>query len=291
MLQNIGVGKYYLDYGPVQMTISALAGDRPMDAEIMQVERYVHELLEELTAFLDVAKTPPAQQDMVKKLPVILRTMITAVTAAGDATLTPMAAVAGAFADAVADFLQKKNATRVIVNNGGDVALRLRRGDSAVVGLQSSLDDREYSHTFRVDGNNLCRGIATSGLGGRGFTKGVASAVTVLAESSCIADACATSIANLTTVDDPGVIRLPAAVLDPQSDIQAQFITVGCSSLAPQAYLTALQGGIKGASQLLQDGIILGAAIFTGSYMSALPDSFAAQIKAGQLRSNNQLAT
>ncbi len=277
----MGSGKYYLDYGPVQMTISAFADGQPLDGEILQVERYVHDLLEELAACLDVAKRPLTAQDSVKKLPKILKSMNAAVMVAEDTALTPMAAVAGAFADAVADFLVVKNATRVIVNNGGDIALRLAAGDSAVVGLQSDLDGRNFSHTFRVEGTSNCRGIATSGLGGRGFTKGIASAVTVLAKSSRVADACATSIANWTTVDDPAVLRLPAAVLEPQSDIKEQLVTVGCSSLEPQAYLRALQGGMARAGQLLQDRIILGAAIFAGTYMSVLPESFAAQIEAG----------
>ena len=275
----MGAGRYYLDYGPVQMTIAAFANGQPMHEEILQTERYVHELLAELTVFLDVAKRLLTAQDSERDLPGILKSMLAAVKAAGDTTLTPMAAVAGTFADAVADFLVKKNATWVIVNNGGDIALRLAAGDRAVVGLQSELDKRNCSHTFSIDGTSNCRGIATSGLGGRGFTRGIASAVTVLAESSSLADACATSIANWTTVDDPAVIRLPAGALDPQSDIKEQMITVECSTLRTGAYLKAFQGGVKRAGELLQEGTILGAAIFTGPYLSVLPQSFAAQIK------------
>ncbi len=287
MLQKIAEGKYYLDYGPVQMTISACSNDRAFEQDILQTESYVHKLLEELTVCLDMAKRPlKGKQFDVISLPKILKSMVIAVKAAGDINLTPMAAVAGAFADAVADYLITLNATRVIVNNGGDIALRLAAEDSVVVGLQSDLNDRNCSHTFRIDGNSNCRGIATSGLGGRGFTKGIASAVTVLANSSSVADACATSLANQTTVDDPAVIKLPSEMMDPQSDIKGQLVTVGCPSLEPLSYYRALQGGTERARQLLQEGTILGAAIFTGPYMSVLPESLAAQVKAGHLRSN-----
>lgn len=279
MLQQLAPGQHYLDYGPVQMTISAFSGGQPLNGEtISHVEAYVCRLMEELTDCLDVARLPVGKAVTAKKLPPFLGKMLAAVRVAGDTDLTPMAAVAGAFADAVADFLVRRNVSRVIVNNGGDIALRLNAREKVIVGLNPGLHGMGCSHTLDIGGNSCCKGIATSGLGGRSFTKGIASAVTVLAASSSLADACATSIANHTTTDEPGISRLPAEVLDPQTDIRGQLVTVGVSGLEPRAYEKALLSGIKRARQLLRKGIIMGVIICAGPYMSVLPKSLAGQL-------------
>ena len=68
-------------------------------------------------------------------------TMWAAVSMIGDSDLTPMAAVAGTIADATADFLVESGLTRVIVNNGGDVAVRLTKGETvSVVFVLMSID-------------------------------------------------------------------------------------------------------------------------------------------------------
>lgn len=254
---------------------------RALEQEIMQAEKFVHKLLEELMPCLEPAKRPLGEADTFSAtLPPVLLAMYAAVKASGDFTLTPMAAVAGSFADAVADFLVGLGAARVIVNNGGDIALRLSAGaEPVVVGLNPGLQDKGCSHTFSVEADSGIRGIATSGLGGRGFTLGVASAVTVLAQCSSVADACATSIANSTTVNHPAIVRMPAEKLDPQTDIRGQLVTVAVPSLELKAYEEALQSGITRAQQLLDRGIIGGAAICAGPYMSVIPPSFAARIK------------
>jgi hypothetical protein len=46
-----------------------------------------------------------------------------------DPNCTPLAAVAGATADMVADFLLETGATNIVVNNGGDISIRLREGE------------------------------------------------------------------------------------------------------------------------------------------------------------------
>jgi len=279
VLQQINLGQHYLDYGPVQMTISAFSGGQPLNGgTIGHVEAYVCQLLEELTVCLDVARQPVGKAGTAKNLPPVLLKMLAATRAAGDNDLTSMAAVAGAFADAVADFLVRQNASRIIVNNGGDIALRLTAGENVMIGLNPSLNGSGCSHALKIGENSCCGGVATSGLGGRGFTKGIASAVTVLAGSSSLADACATSIANHTTIDDPAVSRLPAEVLDPQTDIRGRLVTVGVSALEPGAYEKALLAGIGRARQLLRGDIIMGVIICAGPYMSVLPESLVGQL-------------
>ncbi len=284
MLQKLGPGRFYLDYGPVQMAVSAFAGRRPLEEALQKVEVYVQGLLQELTDCLALARQLPREMSLspsppvLESLPPVLQEMIGAVSLSGDPDLTPMAAVAGAFADSVADFLVEQGATRVIVNNGGDIALRLEAGEEpVVVGLKPDLAQGGCSHTFQLRAESGLQGIATSGLGGRGFTLGIASAVTVVAGKASVADACATSLANSTNLDHPAIVRLPAEKLDPRTDIRGQLVTVRVAGLEPRAYRQALQAGIGAARQLLERGVIGGVAICAGPYISVLPSSFAAQ--------------
>lgn len=278
MLNCLGPGNYYLDYGPVQMNIKAFAGIKPLYGEIEAVQTLIHDLLADLSSCLDLAKKAPDNDSLEITRPAVLFSMLEAVRAPGDSCLTPMAAVAGAFADEVARFLADRGATRVIVNNGGDIALHLAPGESINVGLKSSLTGNRCTHLFSIDGASGCRGIATSGLGGRGFTMGIASAVTVLAEKGALADACATSIANKTNVDDPDVKRLPAILLDPQTDLGENLVTVDCKGLKLSSYRLALEAGVAWAETLLNKKVILGAAIFAGPLKTVLPDTFSARI-------------
>jgi ApbE superfamily uncharacterized protein (UPF0280 family) len=70
--------------------------------------------------------------------------MLESVRAVGDARLTPMAAVAGTIADGVADFLFSRGMTKVIVNNGGDIAVRLKAPNAVRVGLREDVNSEEF---------------------------------------------------------------------------------------------------------------------------------------------------
>ena len=76
------------------------------------------------------------------------------------------------------------------------------------------------------------RGIATSGRHGRSFSLGIADAVTVLAKTASQADAAATIIANAVDLPGhPGIVRLPANELQPDSDLGARLVTRGVGAL------------------------------------------------------------
>ena len=66
--------------------------------------------------------------------------MWTAAKRIGDGDLTPMAAVAGTIAAATADFLEHLGMTRVVVNNGGDLALRLKGEEKLYIGIRPRVD-------------------------------------------------------------------------------------------------------------------------------------------------------
>lgn len=99
----LGPGLYYLDYGPMQMTLSAFCGKQPLDQEIMDAAGYAKDLLAELATCLKVAKLPAGEIKQCPASTAVLAMMIDAVKRCPDPSLTPMAAVAGSIADSVAD--------------------------------------------------------------------------------------------------------------------------------------------------------------------------------------------
>jgi hypothetical protein len=172
-----------------------------------------------------------------------------------------MAAVAGTIADAAADELSQAGMTRVIVNNGGDVALRLSFGESIVVGVRPKVDRSDISGSFVLQGELGIGGVCTSGLGGRSFTRGIASAATVLAQTASYADAAATAIANATFINTPAVHRTAAIKLDPSSDLHDLHVTTSVDCLSDKEVSSALDQGIARAEKLVTNGKIAGAII------------------------------
>ena len=187
--------------------------------------------------------------------------MIDSTRKTGESDLTPLAAVAGAGADVVADFLFDRGATRVIVDNGGDIALRLREGESARVGLKTAIDAGNMAYVIPIEAEMGVGGIATSGLGGRSFTKGIASAATVLAEDASLADAAATVLGNFTNVEDPRIARALAEALYPETDLAGEWVTTQVGALPPERLEEALQNGLRKAQALCEKGLIKGALI------------------------------
>ena len=104
-------------------------------------------------------------------------------------------------------------------------------------------------------------GVATSGLGGRSLTQGVASAVTIFAGSASVADAAATSVANASYVKDKTVIQRRAEELDEQTDIPGIFVTIQAGPFTVRKKDLALSGAMKKTEALLREGLIFGAYI------------------------------
>ncbi len=175
----------------------------------------------------------------------------------GRGFMTPMAAVAGAVADAVLAAMRAAGPlSRAYANNGGDIALHLApdaRFDIAMAGCG----------TLSLRAEDGVGGVATSGAGGRSLSLGIADAVTALAEDAARADAAATALAN--AVDLPGhpaIRRAPACALRDDSDLGALPATVGVGALAPSEIDAALDRGARLARALVASGEIAGAALF-----------------------------
>ncbi len=104
-------------------------------------------------------------------------------------------------------------------------------------------------------------GVATSGLGGRSFTKGIASAATVLSKRAALADAAATVVGNFTNVNDPNIIRSLAEKIYPDTDIPGEWVTIEAGNLSAAKIDEALRNGLSKASFLCQKGLIMGSLI------------------------------
>jgi ApbE superfamily uncharacterized protein (UPF0280 family) len=279
LIKWLAPGRLYLDYGPIQATVSAYRAGEPLHQEIEEACHRAADQLKELVTCLSLAKLPPGEVKNTRKLPDILMKMMGAVQKSGDPTLTSMAAVAGTFADIMADFLAEKGATKVMVSNGGDIALRLTEGESVKVGIVSDIDAKSFSHTITINGESRIRGIATSGYGGRSFTKGIASAVAVFGENSREADAAATLIGNYCLSPDPGIIQVPAESLDPDTDIPGHMVTMSVGDINPATPGKALAKGMEKANELIKTQVIIGAAIFIKGLSAVLPDYLVKEIQ------------
>lgn len=257
-VQLLGKGMAAVDYGPLCATVLASRKGDLLSKLALEGARYARYLLDELARHLPVLKTKSSVVEPSSKYPRVVNDMILATQLVGDPELTPLAAVAGTVADAVADYLTKGGATKVIVNNGGDISIRLKEGEKANIGLRLDLRQKEPQYFIMVGED--C-GICTSGVGGRSFTLGVADAVTVLANNGAVADAAATYMSNKTTVDSPSVRRKYAEVVYPDTDIPGKAVTVSVGPLSEAEIETALKSGEEEALRLIDRCVIYGAVI------------------------------
>ena len=109
-----------------------------------------------------------------------------------------------------------------------------RPGEHFVVGMVERPDRVSLFGTATLDSTQPVRGIATSGCHGRSFSLGIADAVTVLADRAAMADAAATIIANAVDLPGhPGVVRVPACSLAPDSDLGDRLVTQELASSRP----------------------------------------------------------
>jgi hypothetical protein len=79
---------------------------------------------------------------------------------------------------------------------------------------------------------------------------GIADAVTVLATSAAGADAAATVIANQVNAEHPAIERMPARMLDPDSDLGDLPVTTGVGRLPADVIALALDRGAAEARRL-----------------------------------------
>jgi len=250
-----------VDCGPMRMYIQVLDRGRPLIDLAMEGGRVALTVLEDLARFLPVLKRKALEIEDNADFPVVVRKMIDASRKMEAVDLTPLAAVAGASSDVVADYLIGKGGTKIMVDNGGDVAIRLLGEETARVGIKTEVDAERPSYLLIIRPGMGIGGVATSGLGGRSFTKGIASAVTVLAEDAALADAAATVIGNAANAEDPAITRYLPETVYPDSDIAGEWVTGAVGSLPPAKVEEALEKGLAQAYRICRKGHIKGAFI------------------------------
>lgn len=256
-------GSVLVDYGPMRMFISAFEDGKPVVTLAEEGAHLAIRVLEDLAVFLPVIKKKALGLEVEEKFPDVVRRMVEATQRMEEPDLTPLAAVAGAASDVVADFIFDRGGTKVIVDNGGDIAIRLRGGEGAKVGVKTEIHASRPSHLIAIDSSMGIGGVATSGLGGRSLTKGIASAATVLSKNAALADAAATVIGNFTNVDDPNIIRSLAERIYPDTDIAGEWVTIEVGNLSATKIDEALRNGLSKASGLYQKGLTMGSLIAT----------------------------
>ena len=262
--------RLHLQDGPIDLVIRA-DGPAPAVAEAYRAAAAAMEgLLDELCRELAILRAParatpsPLRGEGQTLIGPVARRMAAAVAPFADETfITPMAAVAGAVAETVLDaMLRSAGLDRAFVNDGGDIALHCAPGHRFTVGLIDRPDRASLFGRTVIDAASGVRGIATSGWRGRSFSRGIADGVTVLARTAAGADAAATVVAN--AVDLPGhpaVRRAPASSIHPDSDLGSRLVTRDVGRLGSGEIAEALAKGAARAEDLVDRGLILGAAL------------------------------
>jgi hypothetical protein len=255
--------RLHLQDGPIDLIVEGFG--RPVDvrtAYAAAATRFTS-ILDELCSELPLLRSA-AIPGRCALTGVVARRMHDAVVpVATDGFITPMAAVAGAVAEEVLGaMVAAASLTRAYVNNGGDIALHLTPGTRFSIGMVDRPDRLALLGTAVIDAAEPVRGIATSGRHGRSFSLGIADAVTVLARSAALADAAATIIANAVDLaDHPGIHRLPADALQPDSDLGNRLVTRHVEMLTPDEIAEALAAGLACAEALHDGGLIQAAAL------------------------------
>jgi len=273
-------GRWHFQHGPIDIVLEiggdATACHRALERTWQRFETVLPELVSELP----LLRQPVANLRAHDFHGEVARTMwLTAHEMAWAATegfVTPMAAVAGAVAQALLPYLAQEGVQRAYVNNGGDIALHLTPGQSWRVGLVSDLQQALHSgvaseliidSSFAIHHDMPVRGVATSGWRGRSFSLGIADSVTVLADTAAQADVAATLIANAVNIAHPSIRRQAANSLRDDSDLGDRLVTRDVPRLPPALVEHALQLGLDCANAMQTRGQVFAAFLCCQSQM------------------------
>lgn len=248
-------GRLHLHHGPIDVILQGWGDPVALHEGYAQAAADFPTILPALCAELPALRQPDAP--LTGR---IARRMARATAPFRPAFITPMAAVAGAVAEAVLASFVRPGISRAYANNGGDIALHLDPGESltSAIAARPGATDR-----VTIRAADPVRGIATSGWRGRSWSLGIADSVTTLARSASMADAAATMIAN--AVDLPGhpaITRQSARDLQADSDLGTIPVTTAVGALSLADIDRALVAGAHAATAFRQRGLIDAAALF-----------------------------
>lgn len=259
-IQRLSGGRLHLSHGPIDVVLRAWGAPAAVGVAEAAAIALFPTILPGLAAELAELRKPIVAAPQMRHP--IGRRMLNACAPFAPAFITPMAAVAGAVADALmATMRQAAPLSRAYVNDGGDIAVFVAPGEALAIGMVADPSRLAMDGALRVTAASGIGGVATSGRRGRSFSLGIADAVTVLARDAATADAAATLIANAVDLDAPAIRRAPAVSLDPDSDLGERPVTVAVGPLSAAEVAAALEAGLARAEAFLRDGRILGAAL------------------------------
>jgi len=255
--------RIHLQDGPIDLILEAWGAPAAVQAAYRAAAARMNGLLDELCTELAILRAPVGALSPIPAGAIAQRMRTAVLPYADECFITPMAAVAGAVAEAVlAAMVAAAPLDRAYVNNGGDIALHLAPGQSLTSGIVDRPDRPSLIGTAQIAAGDAVRGIATSGRHGRSFSLGIADAVTILAAGAADADAAATIVAN--AVDLPGhagIVRVPADSLAPDSDLGSRLVTRDVPALSAAERDRALAAGLARAAGLVAQGRIVAASL------------------------------
>ena len=177
----------------VQETDMHILTDKPIDENSVeerirfyrrQIESYIQKDRRFLTSLKPIA--------VELKAPLIVRTMA---AAAQKANVGPMAAVAGVLAQRIGSHLLKKGYEEVVIENGGDIFLKIKK--PRVIALYAGKSKFSRKLRVKIKPQDSPLGICTSSSTvGHSLSFGQADAAVIFSKNASLADAVATASAN-----------------------------------------------------------------------------------------------
>ena len=255
--------RLHLHDGPIDLIVEAFGAPGEIDTAYRAACARFVTVLDELCGELSFLRQACSEETEWPQGAVARRMLAAVRPYAARCFITPMAAVAGAVAEEIlSEMVSAAELSRAYVNNGGDIALHLARGEKFVIGMVERPDRPSLLGTTTVYSTDPVRGVATSGWRGRSFSLGIADAVTVLANRAAAADAAATIIANAVKLPGhPAIVRVPACELAPDSDLGERMVTQSVGELTSREVGEALAAGARTAEMLQRIGLIRSAAL------------------------------
>jgi ApbE superfamily uncharacterized protein (UPF0280 family) len=202
MVVNI-VTKERIKIGETDLVLKTDLRDHELPKFILkqrfELKNYIRENPDFLTSFEPVLvdeenniSKSHSRKSISSKPPLIVKLMA---RAGRKAEVGPMAAVAGTISHLSLGYMIENGAKYVIVDNGGDVAIKTDQ--NVVVGLYAGESSLSGEFGFKIKYRKTPMGVCTSsGTVGHSISFGRSDSVTVFADEASIADALATSIAN-----------------------------------------------------------------------------------------------
>lgn len=250
--------RLHLHDGPIDLILEANGTQENVAAAYEAAARRFVSILDELCSELSLLRSQVMENSERPSGPIARRMFAAVQPYAKDVFITPMAAVAGSVAEGVLEaMLAPAPLDRAYVNNGGDIALHLSAAGSYTIGMVERPDRPSLFGSCELSAADPVRGIATSGWRGRSYSLGIADAVTVLAQTASLADAAATVIANAVDLPGhPGVTRVPAREISPDSDLDGLLVTRDVGPLSSSEIESALDSGALCAESLCKRALI-----------------------------------